>query len=56
MPAKYFTLEQLRDGKWELIWTANSLDDAISMFRGKLLGSDTAIIRLTSPTDTSIYR
>ena len=51
---KYFTIEHLGSKGWEVVWTCNSIVDAIERFRG-YLSSDLEAYRLTSPTIKSIY-
>lgn len=54
--ALYFLVETYENGKWNWETSFNSITDAINRFRQLLLADSNAVVRLTSPTDTAIYR
>jgi hypothetical protein len=52
---KVFTIEAKTDKGWEVTDTYDSLWEAINRFRFLMLEDSYNVVRLTSPTDTSIY-
>lgn len=53
---KYFVVEAFTDkGVWEIVGSYNDLIDALESFSDELDTTPIRPVRLTSPTDVSIY-
>lgn len=54
--SKVFTIEINGPKGWEVVGTYNSLVDAVHRYEEEMLQRDPIVaVRLTSPTDVSIY-
>ena len=53
--SKIFTIEVKTEKGWEVVGTYNNIRDAISYYESEMAQVPTLPVRLTSPTDVTIY-